>query len=179
MFDFATTVLSGVKVVDAKNRGESLPEGAIVDRNGNPTTNPDDFFNGGSHLAFGGHKGYALMMAAEYLGRIFTGADSYIVEHRAGPVMRYQGVTMIVFSADLFQPFDTYSRRADEMARRARAVPPAPGFNKVMAPGDPEAETRAVRRREGVPVPDDIWQSLVDTATKLGVGDLVQGVVDE
>jgi LDH2 family malate/lactate/ureidoglycolate dehydrogenase len=133
-----------------------------------PPTRPT-FFDGGGHLPFGGHKGYTLMMAAEYLGRIFTGSDSYVEEGRAGAIMLHQGVTMIAIKADLFQPFTEYVERADEMERRVRAVPPAPGFDEVLAPGDLEARTREQRRREGIPIENDIWQSLTEAAASVGV----------
>ena len=169
MFDWATTALSGVKVDNAYHRGEQLPPNSIVDKDGVPTTNPDDFFDGGAHLPFGGHKGYTLMMTAEYLGRIFTGSDSYVETGRAGAIMRHQGVSMMAIKADLFQPFADYAERADEMERRVRAVPPAPGFDEVLAPGDMEARTRVRRRRDGIPIADDIWQSIIKAAASVGV----------
>lgn len=169
MFDWATTALSGVKVDNAYHRGERLPPNCIVDKDGVPTTNPDDFFNGGGHLPFGGHKGYTLMMTTEFLGRIFTGADSYVETGRAGSIMRHQGVTMIAIKADLFQPFADFAQRADEMERRVRAVPPAPGFDEVLAPGDMEARSRRQRRRDGIPIADDIWRSFTAAAASVGV----------
>ena len=169
MFDWATTALSGVKVDNAYHRGERLPPDCIVDKDGKATTNPNDFFDGGGHLPFGAHKGYTLMMAAEYLGRIFTGADDYVESQRAGAIMRHQGVTMIAFKADLFQPFADYGKRADEMARRVRAVPPAPGFKEVLAPGDRESRTRTIRRRDGIPIADDTWQSFIEAAALVDV----------
>ena len=169
MFDYATTAMSGVKVVNAQRRNEQLPPGCIADKDGNPSTDPNDFFDGGGHVPFGEHKGYALMMAAEFLGRIFARADDYVEADRAGPILRHQGVTMIVFKADLFQPLADYARRADEMERRVRAVPPAPGFREVLVPGDPEIRTRAARRRDGIPIADDIWRSIIEVATSLDV----------
>jgi len=171
-FDFATSALSGVKVKNAQRRNEQLAPGCIVDKDGNPSTNPQDVFDGGGQIPFGGHKGYGLMMAAEFLGRIFTGSDMLADPKRGGPLMRSHGVSMIVFKADLFQSFDDYARRADEFERRTRAVPPAPGFQEVLVPGDPEVRTRAARQQEGIPIHDDIWQSIVETATSLGIKDV-------
>lgn len=168
MFDYATTAMSGVKVVNAQRRHEQLPPGCIVDKDGNLSTDANDFFSGGAHVPFGGHKGYALMMAAEFFGRIFTGAGAFVEAARAGPILRCQGVTMIVFKADLFQPFADYARKADEMERRVRAVPPAPGFKEVLVPGDAEVRTRAARQRDGIPIADDIWQSITEVAASLG-----------
>ncbi len=169
MFDWATTALSGVKIENAYSRREQLPPYSIVDKDGVPTTNPDEFFAGGGHLPFGAHKGYTLMMAAEFLGRIFTGADSYVEAGRGGAIFLHQGVTMIAIKADLFQPFAEYAERADEMERRVRAVPPAPDFDRVLAPGDMEARTRERRRRDGIPIAEDIWQSLTEAAASVGV----------
>ncbi|MCZ6677016.1 MAG: Ldh family oxidoreductase [Candidatus Poribacteria bacterium] len=172
MFDFATAAVSGVKVINAQRRGERLPAGCIVDKDGVSSTDPNDFFAGGGHVPFGGHKGYALMMATEFLGRIFAGADAFADANHGGPIMRHQGVTMVVFKADLFQPFATYASRADEMARRVRAIPPAPGFSEVLMPGDPEVRTRAIRRRDGIPIADDVWESITEVATSLGITDI-------
>lgn len=172
MFDYATTAMSGVKVVNAQRRGERLPPGSIVDKDGNPSTDANDFFSGGGHVPFGGHKGYALMMATEFLGRIFTGADAFADPNHGGPIMRHQGVTMIVFKADLFQPFAAYADRADEMERRVKGVPPAPGFKEVLVPGDPEIRTRAIRERDGIPIADDIWQSITEVAAALDIKEI-------
>ena len=84
MFDYATTAQSGVKAINAERRGEQLPPGSIVDKDGLPTTNPNGFFEGGAYVPFGAHRGYALMMAVEYLGRIFMGADAFAEAGRAG-----------------------------------------------------------------------------------------------
>ncbi len=169
MFDFATTKLSGVKVANAHRRNQPLSPGAVVDKHGNPTTNASDFFDGGAAVLFGEHKGYGLAMAGEYLGRIVGGADDFADERRGGATMRHQGVTIIVLKPDLFQPFESYAARADEMVQRVRAIPPAPGFDEVLAPGDMEARTREIRRRDGIPIEDDTWESIVTVAKSLGV----------
>ncbi len=160
MFDFATTALSGVKIEDARRRGEALPSGSIVDREGRFSTDPNDFFAGGAHVPFGGHKGYAFNMAAEYYGRIMTGSNSYADPSRGGPIMRNQGVTIILMRDDLFASRGDFEKRAEEMASRARAIPAAAGVAKVMAPGDLEWETRQKRLKDGIPVEDAVWDEI-------------------
>lgn len=180
--DFATTTIRGVAISQAKMRGEQIPEGWFVDEDGIPTTDPSGWPDGyagrggssfqlkaGGLLPFGGHKGYALMLASSLLGRILSGADDYAEEGLGSGSMRHQGVTMIVMRADLFQPLAKFADRADELGRRMRAVPPAAGFQEVLVPGDPEHRSRATRQRDGIPIPDDVWQPLVDLASKLGV----------
>jgi len=160
MFDFATTVLSGVKIEDARRHGEQLPAGAIVDRDGNFSTDPNDFAAGGAHVPFGGHKGYALNMAAEYYGRILTSSNGYADPRRGGPIMRNQGVVIILMRDDLFSPRPGFGQRADEMASRTRAIAPAPGFRSVLVPGDPEWNTRQKRLADGILIEDAVWDEL-------------------
>ena len=102
VMDFATTTIAGSKVRIAKLKGEQVPLGSLVDAEGIPTTDPSGYPTGGGMLPFGGHKGYSFMLADEFLGRVLSGADDYVEGERGGPLMRHQGVTMIVFRADLF-----------------------------------------------------------------------------
>ena len=55
------------------------------------------------------------------------------------------------------------------MRRRIHTSAPAPGFQSVLTPGDPEAAARAIRQRNGIPVDDLLWQQLVDLANSLNV----------
>ncbi len=169
IIDFATSATAGVKVVNAYNRHQKLPPDCVVDKEGNPTTDPEKFMDGGAHRPFGGHKGYALMLATEFLGRTFSGADDGAERDYSDPLFRRHGATLIVFRADLFQPLSEYRRRADEMAQRTRAVPPAPGFKEVLLPGMPEDRAQEARQREGIPIADDIWKAIADTAAAVGV----------
>jgi LDH2 family malate/lactate/ureidoglycolate dehydrogenase len=158
--DIATTAVAGMRVVEASERGQELPAGAIVDRNGYPTTDPADFFGGGSHLPFGGHKGYAIMLAAEWLGRIFSGSDDFAASPMGGPDFGHQGVTMVAVRADLFTPTAKFNRRSDEMVLRLRRALPAPGFERVLVPGDRERESRQRRAEEGIPLEDNVWAAI-------------------
>lgn len=169
MFDYATTATSGIKVILARERKHPLPPGCIIDKDGNPTTDPNDFFAGGAYLPFGGYKGYAIMMAVEFLGRILTGADAFSDPNRGGPTFRRQGATIVVFRADLFRPLGEYAAQAVGTMRRVRAVPPAPGFSEVLVPGDPESHARTARTREGIPIAEDVWKAVTDVARSLNV----------
>ena len=160
LLDYATTASSFVKIINARRENRPVPEGWVIDAEGRPTTDPSEAFEGGAVLPFGGHKGYALSFATEVLSRIFTGADDWVKPDRGVPHMRHTGMTMMVMKADLFQPLDQFSRRVTEFTERARDIPPAPGFEEVLVPGDPEARTLAVRSREGIPLPDYVWESL-------------------
>lgn len=170
--DFATTAISGVKIHLAKEKNENLPPNCIVDKEGKPTCNPDDFYAGGGHVPFGGHKGYAFMLANEFLGRIFANADSYVDKNLCGPICRHSGFTMIVFRPDIFIEYKDYSHYMDDMIRRIKAVPPAPGFKEVLIPGDIERKIRKERLENGIPITDSVWNATLKLAKTLGIGNL-------
>ena len=69
LVDFATAELAEGKLQVAVSRGEQLTVPAVVDAAGRPSLDPADFYAGGALVPFGGHKGYALSVVAELLGR--------------------------------------------------------------------------------------------------------------
>lgn len=166
--DFATTAVAGGKVLVAHDRGEHLPPGSIVDALGKPTTDPQAFVDGGALLPFGGHKGYALAVLVELLGQALTGADATGDETTDGPFAR-SGALLVAIDAGAFRPRAESVKRAGEIAARIRATPPAPGFDGVKLPGDPEVEARQARLGAGIRVPTKTWRGILEAAERLGV----------
>ena len=58
------------------------------------------------------------------------------------------------------------------MIHRIRAVLPVPGFEEILASGDPGARTRVIRQRDGIRIEDDVWQWIMDLVESLGLDDL-------
>ncbi|HEV8633625.1 MAG TPA: Ldh family oxidoreductase [Chloroflexota bacterium] len=169
LVDFATTAVAAGKIQVARAKGEPLPPGSILDRDGNPTTNAEDFYQGGVMLPFGGHKGYALSLVVELLGRVLTGADEHAEGGRGGAVYGRSGALVLAIDPGLFRDPGAFRRGVDETLRRVKAAPPAPGFDAVMVPGEPEARTRAQRLREGIYVEDATVAAIHKTAAALGL----------
>ncbi|MCC6626127.1 MAG: Ldh family oxidoreductase, partial [Chloroflexi bacterium] len=69
IIDFATTVVAEGKVQVARAKGVDLPPGAIMDKHGRPSVNPNDLYDGGTMLTFGGHKGFGLALVAAVLSQ--------------------------------------------------------------------------------------------------------------
>ena len=170
VLDYATTSIAQSKAMIAAREGRELDPGLIVDLEGRPETSPQALFDGEALLLpFGGHKGSALMLACEVLGRLFSGSDAYAEPVRGGDGMRYQGVTFMLFRADLFQPIADFTSSMTGFQQEVRDIQPADGFDEVVVPGDLEARARADRRANGLPLPDDVWESLVETAASLDI----------
>ena len=68
-----STVAMG-KVAMAADDGRRIPLGWMLDRDGNPTTDPWSYANGGTLVPFGGYKGSGLSMMVESLAGILSGA---------------------------------------------------------------------------------------------------------
>jgi LDH2 family malate/lactate/ureidoglycolate dehydrogenase len=163
LLDFATTVVAGNKVAVARAKGEQLPPGAILDKDGNATTDPDALRGGGVMLPFGAHKGYALAVAAELFGNVVAPVYRF-----PGPG-RWGGTFFIVLDPTMFAPRDAYVGATDEVLSRLKAAEPAPGFDEVLTPGEPEQRNKRRRGEAGVPVPEATWEALVKTGQGLGV----------
>ena len=64
ILDFATSTVAGGWIYAAESAGAHLPEGCLIDADGNPSTEPKAYFEGGAILPAAGQKGYALALAA-------------------------------------------------------------------------------------------------------------------
>ncbi|MBI2941947.1 MAG: Ldh family oxidoreductase [Chloroflexi bacterium] len=169
LVDYATSAVAQGKIQVARAKREPLPPGCILDPEGRPTTDPEDFFRGGVLLPFGGHKGYGLAMVIELLGQALTGAADHTEPGRGGPVYGKSGAIVLAIDAGAFCPAERYRASADATIRRVRGVKPAPGFERVLIPGDPERLTAERRRTEGIPVAEATWEAIVTTGRRLGV----------
>ncbi len=154
--DFSTSATAEGRVRLANQNGQRVPEGWIVDAEGAPTDDPGELYEGGAILPAGGHKGYALCLLVEILGGLLAGAGCASLGFDPG-----NGLVLIAAHPA--------PAGVAEVASAVRASPPAPGFDRVRLPGDPEDETEARRRVEGIPVPDGTWADFVATATRYGV----------
>ena len=168
LLDFATTAIAAGKVSVARDKGVPLPEGAIIDRDGRPSTDPDAFLDGGALLPFGGHKGYALAFFAQVLGQALTGGDLAGSEGREEGIFARSGALFLALDPGLFRPTAEAMATAAAFAEEIRGLAPAPGFECVMAPGDPEARSR-VARRGAIPLPEVTWRHIVAAAESLRV----------
>jgi len=161
--DFATSAIARGKIVQAEATRKPLPPDAILDRHGRPSTDPRAFFDGGFLLPFGGHKGYALAVIAELLSGPLAGADAY-----PGVTSR-SGIFIFAVDAAAFRPSADYAEALAKTVGRIKAVPPGPGFDEVLLPGEPEDRFRVRREREGIPIPEDTWRAVCAAGAGVGV----------
>ncbi len=170
--DMATSAVAGGKITVARNRGQRLPTGWIVDRDGNPSTDSADLANGGAMLPLGGeqgHKGFGLGFMVEIFAGLVTGLGFGV-----NPAGRHNdGSLMVVLNVAAFRPLDQFKRDVADFARYIKATPPAPGVAEVFYPGELEWRTERERRQNGIPIEDETWNALLRTANSLDLANLV------
>lgn len=166
LLDFANTVVSEGKVRVKHQSGEPVPDGWLVDKNGKPTNNPADLYDGGAILPSGGHKGYSLGVLVDILGGALTGAGC------STPSKQWKGgngTLMIVIDVAAFSPLKEFKARVDSLFRTIKETPKAPGFSEILIPGEPEAKTEEERLKKGIFIADKTWQEIMKISEKLKV----------
>ena len=161
VLDFATSKIAGGWIYAAQSAGASLPEGAIIDAAGNPSVDPQDYFDGGAILPAGGAKGYALALMAEL-----------IAEAMLGPVTTECNWLLIALQTSMYREASALREVAEDILQDMRECAPAPGFERVEIPGEREREQR--QRANGIiAVPAQTWQqilALYDNSQPAGAG---------
>ena len=143
----------------AQSRGVDLPEGCIVDKDGNPSVKTADFYDGGFLLPFGMHKGYAMSLLMCLLGGLSGNFD--VARGAMG------GQFMLVLNVNAFTPLEGYQQGVRAFLDGIKSIPPAPGFEEVLVPGDHEGRSRRQRLAHGVDVPDTTYQQILEWGEKL------------
>ena len=161
VLDFATCAIAVSKMLVARSKGEDLPEGCIVDKDGQPSVNPEDYFDGGYLCSFGGHKGYAIGLFVNLLGALAGEID-------AGKG-RMAGTVFLVIDIDSMTPLGTYQEGVRAFLDRVKATPPADGFDEVIVPGDFEYRSQVERLENGIEVPQPVCDEIESWARKLDV----------
>lgn len=174
--DMATSAVAAGKLGVAVARGYSIPEGWILDGDGNPTTDPTDLRNGGVILPLGGpegHKGYGLSVMVEILSGILTGLG-----FGHDPSGRHNdGCFMAAFDVAAFRDADEFKAEVTEFAQYLKGTPPASGFSEVFYPGELEHKRELQLLDEGIFVEDSTWNSLRELAKEFGTAEgLFEGV---
>jgi uncharacterized oxidoreductase len=170
VYDAATSVVAQGKVKLHHNQGSSVPEGWIIDKDGNPTTDPNDYYEGGAILPFGevaGHKGYGLSVMVEVLASGLGG--SWQAAETEPWHYACNGVFMMAIHIEALRPLEEFIAEVDALIDHVKSSRLAPGFKEILVPGEFEARTRLAREQDGVLFDDETWSQIVETAEGLGV----------
>jgi L-2-hydroxycarboxylate dehydrogenase (NAD+) len=174
VLDMATTVAAYGKVKTAAQRGETMPEGWMVDRQGQSLTDPKRS-DEGFLLPIGGYKGYALSLIFGLLAGTLNGAAmgrSTVDFNKDDTTPTNTGQAICAISVEAFGPVEQFKRNVDDVVRQMRGAPRMPGFDRIWLPGEQSYLKRQDRSQNGIPVPTALRQSLDKLADELNVAKL-------
>ncbi len=152
VFDMATTVAAMGKIKTLLQRGEPMPEGWMVGRDGKPLTDPARKSEG-FLLPIGGPKGFGLSVAIGLMAGVLNGAafGSDVVDFTKDTTSPTNtGQFVVAIDPAAFGIGDGFAEEAARVFSEMRASTPLPGHDPVRLPGDGKTALAASRRENGL-----------------------------
>ncbi len=168
LLDFSTGVVANGKIMAAKDRGEKIPVGWGLDKDGHDTTDPAAVE---TILPMGGAKGAGLSFMIECL-------TSLLLSHpRIAPDLETWAIgddpflngSVVAIDPAAFGDRDMFLREAERLGTAIVGLARADGVDKIMLPGERGDGIRAEREATGIPIPKGTWQRIAKAAQALGV----------
>ncbi|MEI4768263.1 ureidoglycolate dehydrogenase [Psychrobacillus sp. FJAT-51614] len=158
--DMATTVQAWGKILHARSKNESIPDTWAVDKNGEPTTDP---FSVNALLPISGPKGYGLMMMVDVLSGILLGLPfGNKVSSMYEDLTEYRklGQLHIVINPEFFGAINQFKKDISQSMDDLNEIKPAPGFSKVLYPGQNNDVVIEEYKENGIEIVEDILEYL-------------------
>jgi delta1-piperideine-2-carboxylate reductase len=153
----ATSAIALFGVLSAKAKGEALPPNVAYSKDGTFTTDASEVLDGGAIATFGGHKGLGLSLCVELLAGALSGS-AVLGQIESKKAAQSWGHTFIGIQPEAL--VDDFPAKAASIIATVKASGDA-----VRIPGERSAATARQRLEAGVmPIPERIWESIVQTA---------------
>ena len=172
VLDFATSAVAMGKLRVAHMKGEPAPAGALIDSDGEATTDTATFYSRNPTsflLPFGLHKGGGLQIVCELLGGALAGHWTMQPESDRDAGAAINNMLSIVIDPDALGGRAAYEAEAEAMIAYIRDAQPAAGVDRVRLPGEPERETMMARRADGIPIDDNSWAAILRAGASVGL----------
>ena len=171
VLDMATTVAAYGKVKAKAQKGETMPEGWMIDREGKPLTDPKRAGEG-FLMPIGGYKGYGLALIVGLLAGTLNGAamGKEVIDFNVDqntPTNTGQAIMAIDISA--FGDVSAFKQRVDVLIRDMRNSPRMPDVERIWLPGEQSHERRIAYARDGVPLAPALLKNLQALAEELNI----------
>lgn len=169
VLDYATSAIAANKVRLMAASGALVPPGMLIDGEGKPTRDAHALLAEphGALLPFGGHKGYALGFLAELLAGVLSGGETIAPVHPRDGGLR-NNLFAIVFDPLNFGEAAWQQSEASAFTDYVTACPPSSGNQKVMVPGEPEADLQE-KNLHTFQMADSAWTLFADCARRSGL----------
>src|ERR1700758_524863 len=179
VLDMAPTVAAYGKVRLKAQRGEAMPVGWMIDKQGKPLTDPKRA-DEGYLLPIGDYKGYGLSLIIGILAGALNGAALGrdvvdFVKETGKPTNTGHAVAAI--AVESFMPAPTFKRAVDAVIRDIRNSRRLPGVERIFLPGEKSHAKYLERSNNGVPMPKPLRESLDGLARELNVAPVESGAI--
>jgi LDH2 family malate/lactate/ureidoglycolate dehydrogenase len=174
VLDFSLSVVSSGKLILCRKKGEKIPLGWAVDKEGVPTEDPYEGYEGGGSLApVGGHKGYGLVLVHEMLTAVLSGGKwtRNIKSLYEEDPSKIQGTchSFMALDPECFIGREEFKRDVDRYVKSIKESARARGTEEILVPGEPEYRTEVKFLKEGIPLPTNTVKELKTLGESLGV----------
>ncbi len=185
-FDIATSAAAANKIIRAKLLGQSIPEGWLVNADGEPTTDPGGFPESGALMPMAAHKGYGFALLVEVLAGVMSGAaltkeqPSWVTDVAGNPPGQVnQGQMFIAIDAGAMLSPAIFDQRMDWLVDYIHDSPKAKDANRIYLPGEIEWEKREQALAHGMILPPDVVDNLKGLAQDVGIETLPFEIVTD
>jgi LDH2 family malate/lactate/ureidoglycolate dehydrogenase len=174
LLDIATTVAAYGKVKLAAQKGEAMPDDWMIDRQGQPITDPKRSGEG-SLLPIGGYKGYGLAVMIGLLAgalnnaAVGKGTIDFNAHH---DLITNTGQTIIAVDPSAFGDREEFIQRVIDLVDDLKSSSTLPGVKEIRVPGEGAAKVMAERMRQGIPLTPELLDSLNNCAKECGIAAL-------
>ena len=171
LLDIATTVAAYGKVKVAAQKGESIPDDWMIDRQGKPITDPKKSAEG-SLLPIGGYKGYGLAVMIGLLAgalnnaAVGRGTIDFNAHH---DLVTNTGQTIIAVDPSAFGNKEDFVARVTTLVNDLKNSSTLPGVKEIRVPGEGAARTMSERAKAGIPVSPELLEALNTCAKECGI----------
>ncbi len=184
LLDCATSITQRGKIEVYAKLGKKMPEGWVIDENGDYQTDPDKVLEdlvkgtaaltplGGAGEELGGYKGYGYATVVEILSAALQGGSylKMLTGFRDGKKVPYcLGHFFIAIDVSAFTELDEFKKTTGDILRELRNSKKAKGHDRIYTAGEKEYETWLYRKDKGVPVNSQTLNELIAVRDELGL----------
>jgi LDH2 family malate/lactate/ureidoglycolate dehydrogenase len=167
LLDMALSQTAFGRVRLAAAEGREIPLGWALDREGKPTTDARRALEAELLSPVGAYKGLGLAIVIDVLAGVLTGSPfGQAATGHANPAGG-SGHWAIALVPSLFVDESRFFADVEQLVDELKAA--GSDDQPVLLPGEPEARVAAARRRDGVPLSDELSGQLAALAAELGV----------
>lgn len=166
--DMATSEVAFGKCKDLEKRGQKIPHGWMLDKNGNDTTEISECF---MMVPLSGHKGFGIAFVVELFAVLLSGGvlSPDINNQDLADTPELSSQCFACFNIRAFRDLKGFQDSARTYIDRLHRLPMKEGMGTAKYPGEIEYGCKLQNQKEGVVLPETLAHELIVLGRELGV----------